>query len=174
MIKKKAVKLININLIVDYFIWKGQSDKKNVTNKKLQKLLYYAQAWHLVFKGKPLFKDKIEAWVHGPTVGIIYDQFKLFSFNNIEKDINPDDLKKIPKSVLDILDEVWRVYGKYDGDYLELLTHNETPWQEARGNLETFEPSGNEVLLKTIKSFYTKRLKDSLKKVSEKKSNKNK
>ena len=159
MIKKKAVKLININLIVDYFIWKGQSDKKNVTNKKLQKLLYYAQAWHLVFKGKPLFKDKIEAWVHGPTVGIIYDQFKSFGYNNIEKDIETNNFKKISKSVLDILDEVWRVYGKYDGNFLELLTHGETPWQEARGNLETFEPSGNTISLKTMKKFYGDKIK---------------
>lgn len=157
---KKTPELVDINLIVDYFIWKGQSNEQNVTNKKLQKLLYYAQAWHLVFEGEALFKDKIEAWIHGPTVGIIYDQFKSFGFNAIKKEINTDSFKKIPEATKKVLDEVWKIYGKYDGNFLELLTHNEKPWQEARGNLEISESSGNEISLKTMKEFYEDKIKE--------------
>ncbi|MGH2922383.1 MAG: Panacea domain-containing protein, partial [Gaiellaceae bacterium] len=40
---------------------------------KLQKLLYYCQVWHLVWEGKPLFSERIEAWSNGPVVRDIYD-----------------------------------------------------------------------------------------------------
>jgi len=62
---------IDADLIADYFIYKGKEENKPITNKKLQKLLYYSQAWYLVFNKKPLFKDKIEAWVHGPAIRTI-------------------------------------------------------------------------------------------------------
>ena len=39
---------------------------------KLQKLLYYSQAWHLVWDGEPLFEDEIEAWAAGPVVRSVY------------------------------------------------------------------------------------------------------
>lgn len=54
--------------IAKYFIWRASRDGKKVSNKKLQKLLYYAQAWYLVYNKKPLFNDDIEAWIHGPAV----------------------------------------------------------------------------------------------------------
>ena len=164
MDNKQNAKFININLIVDYFIYKAKQGKQKITNKKLQKLLYYAQAWYLVFEHKPLFKNKIEAWVHGPTIKEVYDQFKHYGFNNISKIVDTKNLEKIPNVVKKILDEVWNVYGKYDGDYLELLTHNEEPWQEARGNLESFEPSGNKILLSTMKKFYSNKLKKTIEK----------
>ncbi|HUZ03805.1 MAG TPA: type II toxin-antitoxin system antitoxin SocA domain-containing protein, partial [Acidobacteriaceae bacterium] len=54
--------------IAKYFIASFQKKNKAISNLKLQKLLYYAQAWHLALYGSPLFSDSIEAWVHGPVV----------------------------------------------------------------------------------------------------------
>ncbi len=44
-----------------------------MTAMKLQKLVYYSQAWHLVWTEKPLFDNRIEAWANGPVVWELYD-----------------------------------------------------------------------------------------------------
>ncbi len=46
-----------------------------LTNLRLQKLLYYAQAWSLAMRDKPLFDDRIEAWPSGPVVPSVFDRF---------------------------------------------------------------------------------------------------
>ncbi len=140
-----------------YFLRKGQEDGRAVSNKKLQKLVYYAQAWVSVFSGDKLFDDPIEAWVHGPAVRSLYGQFKEFGFN-------PIVLTLIPKENFDFgsnqetLDRIWRVYGKYDSNYLEMLTHNEEPWIEARNGLEIHENTSNEIPLETMRSYYAEKL----------------
>jgi len=138
--------------IAKYFIWKANKENKKITNKKLQKLLYYAQAWHLVFEDKPLFKDNIEAWVHGPAVAIVYDQYKKFGREPIQEKINDLDIIDIQDK--DALDDVWNVYGKYDAEYLEVLTHNELPWQKAREQLDSDTPSNAIISLDVMKDFY--------------------
>ena len=120
--------------IAKYFIWKSNKESKPITNKKLQKLLYYAQAWHLILKEKPLFDDDIEAWIHGPAISSVYHKYKMYGFNPILEKVSEDNIKDLPSK--DVLDSVWVVYGKFDGDYLEQLTHNEKPWQMAREAME--------------------------------------
>lgn len=149
---------VNINLIADYFLFKGQQDKKSITNKKLQKLLYYAQAWSLVVRKDKLFNDKIEAWVHGPAVRSVYLQYRKFGFNPIKKEIDSAKFTNIPEDIKHFLDEVWNVYGKKDTEYLELLTHSEKPWQEAREGLQGSENSKNVISLMSMKTFYSEML----------------
>ena len=43
---------------------------------RLQKLLYYCQAWHLVWADRPLFPERIEAWANGPVVREVYERHK--------------------------------------------------------------------------------------------------
>ena len=38
----------------------------SITTMKLQKLVYYCQAWSLGWDGKPLFGENFEAWANGP------------------------------------------------------------------------------------------------------------
>lgn len=149
-------------LVAYYFINKNCQDKKGLDNKKLQKLLYYAQAWNLVFNKKPLFSDRIEAWIYGPVVPSVWRTFKAFDFdfsNCIIPQNIPDSFDESEKK---ILDDVWGVYGKFDGDYLELLTHNELPWQEARKDTDNLERSQNEISLEIMKEYYQKKLTDAL------------
>jgi uncharacterized phage-associated protein len=141
-----------------YFIKKGKEEKKPITNKKLQKLVYYAQAWSLVLNNEKLFNEKIEAWIHGPAIPSLYEKFMQFGSDpiNLEMDKWKSNISKKQENVLD---NVWRVYGKYDADYLEILTHSEIPWQEAREGLQSFESSKNEISLKTMKNYYSEILK---------------
>ena len=149
--------MISLKTVANYFIWLGMQDKaRKVSNKKLQKLVYYAQAWSLALFSKPLFSEEIEAWIHGPAIPFLYGKFKEFGFNSIEIKNLKIDTKKLPQKKL--LDEVWRVYGKYDADYLELLTHREDPWIKARNRIEMNQAPN--ILLKDMEVFYKKLLSD--------------
>ena len=150
--------ILNAKLVADYFVYRGVKDKNPISNKKLQKLLYYAQAWSLVLRGKRLFNEKIEAWVHGPAVREIYIKYKKYGFDPINEVIELDKIKSIPKDVKNLLNEIWKVYGSKDANYLEMLTHSEKPWQEARGGLNSFENSENIISKKSMQEFYSKLL----------------
>src|SRR5205823_14692025 len=49
-------------------------EKDPLTNLRLQKLLYYAQAWSLVLRESELFPEEIEAWRWGPVVPAVYNK----------------------------------------------------------------------------------------------------
>ncbi len=144
--------------IADYFIWKSQQEDKPVTNKKLQKLLYYAQAWSLALNNKKIFKEDIEAWVHGPAVREVYGTYKKYGFSYIKKEITESAIKDITNQDRRLLDEIWSVYGKYDADYLEMLSHSEDPWQEARAGLDADAGSSNVIDPDLMKTFYSAKL----------------
>ncbi len=159
-IKNKTLEVRNV---ARYFIYLANQDKKPITNKKLQKLVYYSQAWSLVLNSKKIFKEPIEAWVHGPAVPALYAQYKNFGFNQISEEVNVTSLK-ISKKDRELLDTVWNVYGKLDAEYLEMLTHSEQPWQDARAGLQNHENSDNEISTKSMKSFYSIKLEKAQKK----------
>lgn len=139
--------------VAEYFIWKSTDAKKPITNKKLQKLVYYAQAWNLVFtKGQSLFPEPIEAWMHGPAIRVLWLKYKRFAYTAINGINNKPE---IGKKVSSLLDEVWKVYGKYDADYLETLTHSEDPWIEARAGLDTNETSSIVITPDAMRSYYS-------------------
>lgn len=143
--------------IAKYFVWKANSEGKPITNKKLQKLVYYAQAWNIVLNGSSLFNEDIEAWVHGPVIKSVYDYFKQYTYKPINLDVDNEIQYIVPSK--DILDEVWKVYGKLDADYLETLTHSEKPWQEARENIAPKENSNITISVESMKSYYSSLLK---------------
>ena len=66
-IVKEMIFMVNVFEVVNWFL-----HKKSFSHKQLQKLCYYAQAWHLALLNKPLFEAEIEAWVKGSVIQIIY------------------------------------------------------------------------------------------------------
>jgi uncharacterized phage-associated protein len=154
------MKRIRAEDVAEYFIHLSKTDKRKrgISNKKLQKLVYYAQAWSLVLTNNPLFHEPFEAWIHGPAIPALYRKFKQFGFKPVESQNPKFDPDGFPHK--DILDEVWRVYGKYDADYLEILTHQEEPWIRAREALEFEESSNKEISTEIMKNFYMQKLKD--------------
>lgn len=147
--------------VANYFIAKSLDQPgipSGVSNKKLQKLLYYAQAWSLAFRDTEIFPDKIEAWVHGPAIKSMYVMLKDNGFSNVIEQLPSTGTFQLSDDDKMLLDSVWDVYGKYDAQYLELLTHEELPWQEARGNLGESESSSNEISKSTMMSFYAEKI----------------
>jgi uncharacterized phage-associated protein len=122
-----------------------------VTNLKLQKLLYYAQAWHLVFfDGEPLFDDPIEAWVHGPVVPAIFRRYKEYQWNPII-----DVPAVLPQKIRAHLEAVWHAYGKFNATQLERLTHSEHPWREVRSGLPIDASSNKIIPLDLIREYFS-------------------
>jgi uncharacterized phage-associated protein len=122
-----------------------------VTNLKLQKLLYYAQAWHLVLFNELLFEDAIEAWVHGPVVPAVFRKYRDCRWSPILR----ADAVSVTQAVREHLEEVWKVYGKFDASKLERLTHSEAPWKEAREGLPLDVPSHNVITRDSMKAYYS-------------------
>lgn len=111
--------------VANYFL--SLKDYSDLTNLKIQKMVYYAYGTYIALYEKPLFNEKIEAWDYGPVVPELYQALKqykdrpipvpeTFSLNNI------DDKTKF-------LDEIYINYGTYSASELCNLTHMAfTPW----------------------------------------------
>jgi uncharacterized phage-associated protein len=103
-----------------------------MTAMKLQKLVYYSQAWSLVWDEKPLFDEPIEAWANGPVVSKLYDvhkgQFK------VDKSTlkNIGNISKLSDSQKETIDAVLDFYGDKSTQWLIELSNTEAPWVDAR------------------------------------------
>ncbi|MCL2840272.1 MAG: DUF4065 domain-containing protein [Defluviitaleaceae bacterium] len=100
---------------------------------KLQKLLYFAQGISFCMHDEELFSEQFEAWVHGPVVPVVYHKYKSYGYNPIDITYCLDGMTDVQK---EILEQVKDTYGKYDGKYLENLTHAQDPWIYARSGLD--------------------------------------
>jgi uncharacterized phage-associated protein len=154
----RAQQKVSAMQVAQYFIDRANRDGKPITNKKLQKLVYYAQVWSLVLNKERLLPDRIEAWVHGPAVPSLYRRFKSFEANPIVLDTSGVDFQFDAKQ-RHVLESIWSIYGKYEASYLEALTHSEAPWQQARKDLPLSQASSNVIDLKTAQEFYAAKLR---------------
>jgi len=148
-------KKVTIFDVSDYFLSKLNIDKdSSITPLKLQKLVYYAQVWSLVWDHKNLFDEHMEAWAHGPVNPDLYSKYKSHRWESIEP-INEIKTDIFTKEQLDTMDAVWDGYGDYDGKYLEKLTHQEDPWIDARGDCLPGEYCNTIIDINSMKSYYT-------------------
>ena len=77
MATKKS--LINASNVAEYFLSLTEPEAGDImSNLKLQKLVYYAQGYHLALFNKEFFSDEIEAWEHGPVVPQLYHCYKQY------------------------------------------------------------------------------------------------
>lgn len=106
-------------------------DTDDISNLKLQKLLYYAQGVVLALKDKPLFSEDILAWTHGPVIESVYKEFKQYGSKGISERF---ENVNIDEDTTKILIEVYKVFGQYSAWGLRNMTHEETPWKETQKN----------------------------------------
>jgi uncharacterized phage-associated protein len=126
-----------------------------ISNLKLQKLLYYVQGWSLALNDAPAFNDRIEAWVHGPVVPTAFYEYRGFGWNPIELGAATAFITDAEKSHID---DVLSVYGAFTATQLESLSHEESPWLDARGALDPKAPSKNEISHEAMKKFFLTRI----------------
>lgn len=128
-------KAISAQDVADYFLASvDEIHGDNITNLKLQKLLYYAQGFHLAITGRPLFDDPIQAWEYGPVVPSIYRAYRDYRAQAIPRPEDGFDDSRFSKETRDILDEVATVYGQFSAVRLMQLTHAEPPWKGTERN----------------------------------------
>lgn len=120
--------------IANYFLNKG-----NVNPMKLQKLVYYAHAWHLAIYDGPLINEAVEAWQYGPVIPSLYHEFKHFGNNPITSKAQEHDHEgdifdiaaPAEARIIGLLDKIWEVYGKFTAVQLSNLTHKpDNPWSK--------------------------------------------
>jgi uncharacterized phage-associated protein len=137
--------------VADYFLNFLHDKGDLVTNLKLQKLVYYAQAWHLALLDEPLFAEEFEAWVHGPVQPALYQRFKVYGSTPITE---TPDRPSLPRTIERHLQDVLRVFGDYSAWSLERMVHSEDPWLKARGTLPADAPSEAIVQKDAMRAFY--------------------
>lgn len=106
----------------------GDNEREGVTNLKLQKILYFAQAYFLSKIGRPLFSDSIEAWGYGPVVPTIYHAYKRKGSSPIFADADTSTISNEDK---EILQKIWGTFGGYSANRLVDITHAHSPWKDA-------------------------------------------
>ena len=127
-----------------------------VTTWKLQKLLYYSQAWSLVWDEMPLFVEEFEAWSNGPACREFYNFHKgMFLLQELPRG-NPELLTDDQKSTVDA---IVRAYGNKSPQWLSASTHVEDPWKDARRGLPPGR-RGNSVISKESMQMYYGSLTD--------------
>ena len=121
-----------------------------MTAMKLQKLVYYAQAWSLVWDDKPLFAERIEAWANGPVAPALYERHR-GEFNLSTWDGDPGQLDVRERETIDA---VLAFYGDKSSQWLSDLTHAESPWRDARNGLAPGTPSQSEITHAAMAEYY--------------------
>jgi uncharacterized phage-associated protein len=123
---------------------------------KLQKLLYYVQAWSLAWRDRPLFEEPIEAWQYGPVVEQIYQRYKKYGYDPIERS-EAGSSANLSSEELETLRAVVDEYWIFAGTTLSDLTHSEPPWVEARQGLPDDARSRREISRESMKQNYRAR-----------------
>lgn len=151
----------NINDICDYIIRSMNEAGERPSVLKMQKLLYYCQAWHLAIFKTPLFPGEFQAWVRGPVSREVYDRFidKTMFACLEEADIRPEFANvAISEDARKLVDQVLETYGKYSDTQLAELTHRERPWIEARGGIAPQARCATVISEKTMQETYAARI----------------
>jgi uncharacterized phage-associated protein len=126
--------------------------KGECTTMKLHKLLYYCQAWSLVWDDAPLFEERIEAWANGPVIRNLFEYHRgQYSISKLNVG-NPDALSDKQKETIDtVLD----FYGDRNSQWLIDLTHMEDPWKNARKGLSQTERGNREISHASMAEYYS-------------------
>ena len=121
---------------------------------KLQKLLYYCQAWSMVWDERELFSADFEAWANGPVLSSIYDIHRgMFKVNADLFD--SANVSNLDEEARDTIDQVLKVYGDKTAQWLSNLTHEEAPWLNARGDLSPLARSNAVISKGSMHEYYS-------------------
>lgn len=123
-----------------------------MTAMKLQKLVYYSQAWHLVWDDEALFDDEIQAWANGPVVRELYEKHR----GSFQVSSWPaGNATRLTEEETSTIDAVLEHYGSKSSQYLSDLTHREAPWKLARRGLMPGQRGTRPITLASMAEYYS-------------------
>lgn len=151
--------MINCLNAARYFIIKAYEDgiEAEMTNMKVQKLLYYSQSLHLALYDEPLFEAEIQAWRYGPVCPPAYRFYSNFEAKQLPVP-SKESLWQLPKEKQELLAEIWGYFGSHHAYKLSDMTHGEFPWKKARRGLLPEASSTEPILLDDMKALGCQKL----------------
>jgi uncharacterized phage-associated protein len=158
------VNVMSYAAAVYYLAEKAEKEGLSFSNLKIQKLIYYAQGFHLGVYDCPLFEQKIEAWPHGPVIRPLYHSLKQFGMRNIALASlvaclgvqSAEGLSHEQKSVLDM---VYDEHGHKKALVLREQTHQESPWLLHSSNGAADGSADQmEITIDELKGYFTPKL----------------
>ena len=140
--------------VARYFIIRAYEDgiEAEMTNMKVQKLLYYAQSLHLALYNEPLFAEEIQAWRYGPVCPPAYNFYSEFEAKQLPIP-DKESLLQLPREKKELLEEIWEYFGGYHAYKLSDMTHLEFPWKKARKDLPPQASSTEPIQLNDMKEL---------------------
>lgn len=152
--------MASVEAVTDYIISRVSEEARGLSILKLQKLLYYSQAWYLVYHdARPLFEEDFQAWIHGPVCRSVYDRFnqeyRLYDIVSLKDVQSPPQLGEEETA---FINEVLDVYAVLTGSQLESLTHQEEPWIAAREGLPLTARCENIISKQSMARYYGARV----------------
>lgn len=138
--------------VARYIINYSIDNNYEISNLKLQKILYYVQSAFLVFKKKRCFYENIINWAYGPVIEEVYREYRECGYESIPRQdqysriVYDDDEKLLKfetqnfnKDSIDnedktLINKVVDSYSKYTPFQLVNKTHSEGPWKETCQN----------------------------------------
>jgi uncharacterized phage-associated protein len=146
--------MIDCLTVARYFIIRAYEDGMDaeMTNMKVQKLLYYSQSLHLALYDEPLFAEGIQAWRYGPVCPPAYKFYSDFEAQQLPIP-RRESLSQLPSEKKELLEEIWQYFGGYHAYRLSDMTHAEFPWKKARKGLPPEASSTEPILLDDMKAL---------------------
>ena len=157
----KSISTIDSTVLAAYILYKYGP----MSHLKLQKLLYLIEGYHLAyFGGSSIINDDFEAWVHGPVSRKIYNELKDKSilyddicFDLEEGEETPENImnEQLSTEQIDLVNEVLEMYVSETGLTLEAITHQQSPWINARGGVAPAEKCTNVIKRSDMKEYFS-------------------
>jgi uncharacterized phage-associated protein len=130
----------------------SESEPEYMSAMRLQKLLYYIQGWHLGLQDRPLFRERIQAWTYGPVVPEVFKIFRSYGDAPISTDEGSSE--NLSDHQKEFIAAVWEAYKAYSAVKLSQMTHEETPWREARAGIPPGDRSRVEIPRESLKRYF--------------------
>lgn len=124
-----------------------------LTTMKLQKLLYYSQAWTLAWDDVPLFDEEFQAWANGPVCREMYNLHR-GKFSVSYADIVKGNEKALTRNEAENVDIVLKTYGDKAPHWLSELTHMEAPWKLARVGCKNGDRCDTVITKESMQQYY--------------------
>jgi uncharacterized phage-associated protein len=148
---EKGVEMASASEIARYIVGFFHEEQEPITNLRLQKLLYYVQGWSLAILDRPAFSERLEAGAHGPVQRGVYDEYAEDGWKPIDKGVA---MPPLDSDLRELIELVLQAYGGESGYALEIRTHHEAPWLEARNRLDKHARSDAVISQESMKGFF--------------------
>lgn len=125
-----------------------------MSTMKLEKLVYYCQAWSLAWDGVPLFQEDFQAWANGPVCPELFATHRGRFW--LDRDYYDSYSGCFDQAQQDTMNAVLDGYADKEPQWLSELTHKERPWRETRQlhNARPGDPCHCEISKDLMQEYY--------------------